>query len=117
MSSTPNTEPSGAGGVSNPIRRLAGLFEKLTALMNSAGTLWVFFLVFLICADIFARWAFNAPIRGTTEIVGYTIVGAVFLQLAHCLHRGPPAAGVEWVARVRGSRPAARSGRSFCGRS
>ena len=56
--------------------------------MNSAGTLWVFFLMFLICADIIGRAFFNSPIRGTNEIIAYTIVGAVFLQLTHSLHVG-----------------------------
>ncbi len=67
---------------------LAGLFVRLTSITNSAGTIWIFGLMFLICADIIARAGFNAPIRGVTEIVGYTLIGAVFLQLAHSLHVG-----------------------------
>ncbi len=56
--------------------------------MNSAGTIWMFFIMVLILADIFAREVFNAPIAGTAELVGYSIVGAVYLQLAHSLHVG-----------------------------
>ena len=44
--------------------------------------------MFIICADIIARAGFSAPIRGVTEVVGYSLVGAVFLQLAHSLHVG-----------------------------
>ena len=56
--------------------------------MNSLGTFWVFCLMFLICADILARNLFNYPIRGVSEIVGYSIVTAVFLQFANTLHVG-----------------------------
>ena len=76
------------GGAPGAYRSLADLFAKLTSICNSAGTLWVFALMFLICADIIARAGFNAPIRGVTEIVGYSLIGAVFLQLAHSLHVG-----------------------------
>ena len=56
--------------------------------MNRAGTLWVFGVMFLICADIAARNLFAAPIRGVPEIVAYSIVGIVYLQLANTLHAG-----------------------------
>lgn len=56
--------------------------------MNSAGTFWVAGLTFLICADIVARNLFSAPIRGVSEIVGYSIVGTVYLQLANTLQAG-----------------------------
>ena len=69
-------------------RSLADLFAKLASVLNGAGTIWVFALMFLICADIIARAAFNVPLRGVTEIVGYSLIGAVYLQLAHSLHVG-----------------------------
>jgi tripartite ATP-independent transporter DctM subunit len=56
--------------------------------MNSFGTLWIFGLMFLICADVVGRWIFNSPIQGTAEMVGYSIVTAVFLQMAATLHAG-----------------------------
>ncbi|MDE0335403.1 MAG: TRAP transporter small permease subunit, partial [Defluviicoccus sp.] len=56
--------------------------------MNRAGTLWIFGVMFLICADIVARNLFAAPIRGVPEIVAYSIVGIVYLQLANTLHAG-----------------------------
>lgn len=68
--------------------RLSNYFDTFISWMNSAGTVWVFMLMFLICADVLARNVFNAPIRGVSELVAYTIAGAVFLQLAHALHVG-----------------------------
>ena len=56
--------------------------------MNSAGTLWIFALMFLICADVAGRYLFNAPIKGAAEMVGYSIVTAVFLQMASTLRAG-----------------------------
>jgi tripartite ATP-independent transporter DctM subunit len=64
------------------------LFARLTALFNGIGTVWVFLIMLLIVADIVAREAFNAPIRGVAEMVAFSILGAVFLQLAHSLHTG-----------------------------
>ena len=68
--------------------RLVPAFTGLCGLMNRAGTLWIFGLMFLVCADIAARNLFAAPIRGVAEIVGYSIVGTVYLQLANTLHAG-----------------------------
>ena len=56
--------------------------------MNSVGTLWVFALMFLICADVGGRYLFSAPIKGAAEMVGYSIVAAVFLQMASTLRAG-----------------------------
>ena len=56
--------------------------------MNSVGSLWIFALMFLICADVAGRYLFNAPIKGAAEMVGYSIVTAVFLQMASTLRAG-----------------------------
>lgn len=71
-----------------PNRRGRFSFAGLTALMNSVGTAWIFVLLLLINADIIGRTLFNRPVRGTTEIVGMTIVACVFLQLSHALQVG-----------------------------
>lgn len=48
---------------------------------NTAGTLVVLGLVVLINADVVSRNAFNAPFRGTYELVQFLMVLIVFLQL------------------------------------
>lgn len=63
-------------------------FNRVTGLMNALGTIWIFALMILVNADIFGRDFLNAPIRGTTEITALSIVGIVFLQLAHTLWAG-----------------------------
>ncbi len=64
----------------------AHLFIVFTTVLNSIGTVWILFLMGIICADITARGLFNAPIYGVTEIVGTSIVCSVFLQLANTIH-------------------------------
>lgn len=68
--------------------RLGRAFFRLTEVSNGLGTVWVFGLMILICADITFRYFLNAPIRGVAEIVAFSIVGCVFLQLANTLMSG-----------------------------
>ena len=49
---------------------------------------WIFVLMLLITLDIVLRFAFNAPLSGTTEIVEISIVTILYLQLAHTLKVG-----------------------------
>ena len=62
-------------------------FENLVAWMNGAGVIWVFALMFLICADIIGRTVFDSPIRGVPEMVSQSLVACVFLQIAYAIHR------------------------------
>ncbi|MGE0255888.1 MAG: TRAP transporter small permease subunit [Alphaproteobacteria bacterium] len=65
--------------------RAVSLFGRLTALLSSTGTAWIFVLVLLINADVFGRYLFSRPITGVPELVSLSIVGIVFLQLGHTL--------------------------------
>ncbi|MEX0407360.1 TRAP transporter small permease [Aquibium sp. LZ166] len=66
----------------------AGPFARVIGVMNAVGTIWIIGLMLLINADIFGRGALNAPIAGVPELVAFSIVGIVFLQLAHTLRSG-----------------------------
>ncbi|MCG6875476.1 MAG: TRAP transporter large permease subunit [Betaproteobacteria bacterium] len=63
--------------------------------------------MFIICADVVGRYIFNAPIRGAAEMVGYSIVTAVFLQFANTLHVGRFTRSDMLIERLEGHRPAA----------
>lgn len=63
-------------------------FRRLVSIMNAVGTIGVLGLMVLINADIAGRAVLNAPITGVPEMVAYSIVGIVFLQLAHTLRSG-----------------------------
>ena len=63
-------------------------FEPLLSSLNSIGTLWTFALMVVISLDVIGRTAFNAPLPGVLELVRLSIVGIVFIQLAHTLRAG-----------------------------
>jgi len=69
----------------SPLALLLKAFHGLTGLMNGVGTVWIFCLVFLVCADVAARAVFNAPLAGVPELVALSIVGIVYLELANTL--------------------------------
>lgn len=96
-----------AGTTGRPARRLS--FSGLVAVMNSIGTCWIFVLLVLINTDIIGRTAFNSPLAGVNEIVGMSIVGCVFLQLAHALRMGRLTRSDVILAKL-GSRPRLRLG-------
>ena len=66
-----------------PLQALA----SLGSLLNVVGTLWICALMALIAADVFARAIFDRPLPRVPEIVGYSIVAIVFLQLASAIRR------------------------------
>ena len=86
MSTTAATVPARPPG--GTFARFARGLAAFELGMNSVGTLWIFGLMFLICADVAGRYLFSAPIQGAAEMVGYSIVTAVFLQMASTLHAG-----------------------------
>jgi len=82
-------------------------FDRLIALMNGAGVVWVFALMFLICADIVGRTVFDSPIRGVTEIVSLSLVASVFLQLAYAVQRDRVTRAEVLIARLDTGAPSA----------
>jgi TRAP-type mannitol/chloroaromatic compound transport system permease small subunit len=69
------------------VKRWASL-EAIASGLSSVGTLWIFALMVVINADVIGRSAFTRPIPGVAEFVTLSIVGIIFLQLAHCLRSG-----------------------------
>jgi TRAP-type C4-dicarboxylate transport system permease small subunit len=61
------------------------VFGGLLSTLNTIASVWVLFLVALISADVLGRVAFNAPLPGVPEIVKFSIVGMVWLQMAYTL--------------------------------
>lgn len=61
---------------------LSRVANSLAIAANVAGTLTVLMLVVILNIDVIARGFFNAPLKGTYEIVQLSVVFIVFLQLA-----------------------------------
>jgi len=78
--------------------------------MNAVGTVWIFALMVLINADVFGREALSTPVRGVTELVSLSIVGIVFLQLAHTLWSGRLTRSDALLARLTAARPRLAAG-------
>ena len=53
----------------------------VSRVVNAIGTLVVLALVMIVNFDVVARGVFDAPFRGTVELVQFSIVLIVFLQL------------------------------------
>lgn len=87
MTSASDPESSDKGGAGNgtPIAKLANLIARSAAKAamgaNAVGTLVVLGLVVLVNADVVSRNLFNAPFKGTYEMVQFLMVLIVFLQL------------------------------------
>ncbi len=60
---------------------LSRVANGLAIFANAGGTLMVLGLVFIVNFDVVARGVFNAPFRGTIEVVQFAMVFIVFLQL------------------------------------
>lgn len=76
------------GADAPPPTMSSGPFARVISAMNAVGTLWIIGLMVLINADILGRSFLHHPIAGVPELVAFSIVGIVFLQLAHTLRSG-----------------------------
>lgn len=68
-------------GIDHAIGRLAVIFSTI-------GMLCVGGILLATTAEMLMRTAFNAPIRGSLEVVAYMMVAATFLPLAYVRRRG-----------------------------
>ena len=84
---------------------LSKAFDIWVVALNSIGTAWIFLLMLIINADVFARYLFNAPIDGVPEIVALSIVGIVFLQLSDAVRAGRLTRSDGFFNRVVARRP------------
>jgi TRAP-type C4-dicarboxylate transport system permease small subunit len=51
--------------------------------MNLGANLSIFIIMILTCADVFMRFVFNSPIRGTYELSESLMAGCVFLAVSY----------------------------------
>lgn len=67
--------------LSTAIVGLSKLANGIAILANACGTLIVLALVCVVNYDVIMRGVFNAPFMGTVEVVQFSLVMIVFLQL------------------------------------
>ena len=61
---------------------LSKVANSLAIASNALGTLVVLALVVVLNVDVIARGVYSAPLKGTYELVQFSVVLIVFLQLA-----------------------------------
>ncbi len=68
------------------IRRLYQPIVSVAKIANTLGTIVIFGLVAIMNVDVIARGVFHAPLRGVVEMVIFSLVLIVFLQLPDVIH-------------------------------
>ncbi len=64
------------------------LWIRFLAVLNVISAIAVFLMALWITADVVARFAFDRPIAGTTELVKSTLAAIVFLAIPYALQKG-----------------------------
>lgn len=85
-----------------PVTRL---FDAVVSLFNGGGSIWIFCLMSVLCADVISRALFNAPINGVPLLVEVSIVVIVFVQLPAAIRSGRLTRSDILLARLLRDRP------------
>ncbi len=64
------------------------LNEWVVRAMLVVAAVLAFLICFLVCADVIGRVVFNSPVKGTPEIVSFSIVVICFLQEPFAIRSG-----------------------------
>ncbi len=78
------------------------LNEWITRALLVTAALLAFSLSFLVVADVIGRGVFNSPVKGTKEVVEFSIVVICFLQAGYAIRSG----GMLQVDVITGALPA-----------
>lgn len=87
------------------------LFAKIASgiamMANAAGTFVVIALIAVVSYDVIARGLFNAPFLGAVEVVQFSMVLIVFLQLPDVIRVGRLTRSDGFLGLMRSRKPAA----------
>jgi TRAP-type C4-dicarboxylate transport system permease small subunit len=84
-------------------------FDPVRVLLDALatiGTIWIFGLMLLICADVIGRSFLNAPITGVAEIAAHSVVGIVFLQIGATIYNRRMTRADFLIERIHRAAPA-----------
>ncbi len=85
--------------------RLTNGLGGITVGLNSLGAVWLFGMMLLVCADIFGRNVLNAPLRGVPEMLSYSVLGIVYLQLPNTLFNNRFTRAELYIGWLMNNRP------------
>lgn len=83
----------------------ARLFDGIVSLFNGGGSIWIFLLMSILCADVISRAVFNAPINGVPLLVELSILVIMFMQLPAAIRSGRLTRSDILLARLLRDRP------------
>ena len=89
------------------VNGLSRVVNAIAMAANALGTLVVLALVVVLNLDVIMRGAFSAPIKGTYEMVQFSVVLIVFLQLADVVRVDRLTRSDGFLNLLHGSRPRA----------
>ena len=89
---------------------LTRIANSLAIAANVAGTLCVLALVVILNVDVVMRSLFNAPLKGTYELVQLAVVFIVFLQLADVVRVDRLTRSDGFLKLMHGRRPGFTNG-------
>jgi TRAP-type C4-dicarboxylate transport system permease small subunit len=72
---------------------IAKLSDWVSRALLAVAAVLAFLICFVVCADVIGRVVFNSPLKGTPEIVSFSIVIICFLQAPFAIRSG----GMIWV--------------------
>ena len=78
---------------------------RLAVGANVIGTTFILLLVVIMNVDVVARGVFHAPLRGTVEVVIFSLVLIVFLQLPNVVEGGKLTRSDGFLLLVQSTRP------------
>ena len=81
------------------------LFDGVVSVFNGGGSVWIFCLMSVLCADVFSRTFFNAPINGVPLLVELSVLVIVFMQLPAAIRSGRLTRSEILLARLLRDRP------------
>ena len=88
---------------------LSVLSDRIAIAANAIGTLVVLALVAVVNFDVVARGVFNAPFLGAVEVVQFSMVLIVFLQLPDVIRVGRLTRSDGFLQLLDRARPGCRN--------
>lgn len=89
----------------NGVRALSRLANGVAIGANAVGTLIVLALVVIVNYDVVARGVFNAPFRGAVEVVQFSMVLIVFMQLPDVVRTNRLTRSEGFLVLLQATRP------------
>ncbi len=91
--------------MSRILHRISQPFLSVAIIANAVGTAVIFLLVGIMNIDIIARGVFHAPFRGVVEVVIFSLILIVFLQLPDVVRSNRLTRSDGFLVLVGQSRP------------